>query len=104
MIEAKWKNTKTLSICSLPVSLVREDPGEWVDNGMGRSLLKDGKILVNSSMPDDTQLWTIVHESLHHIDDMNGLDLSEQVISTMATGVFDFIKQNPEIIKGIIDL
>lgn len=70
------------------------DPGDWADNGMGRSNSTMGRIIINSTVPDDLQSATFLHEVIHQSLSMNGLTVDEHIVGTLANSLFGFLRDN----------
>ena len=68
----KEEDGLVLRICGQNVRVDFCDPGQW-NNGMGRASIKDGVITINSTMREDIQHGTLIHEILHFMADTNGL-------------------------------
>jgi len=45
----------------------------------------------------------VLHESIHAIDRFAGVDLSERDIIVLSTSFYAFMRDNPELIKAIIE-
>ena len=48
------------------------------------------------------QKASIIHESLHAIDDHNGLDLSEDQVISLANNLIMYMRDNKDIIRYIL--
>jgi len=83
-----------IKILSKVYDIQFEDPGLWSSNGMGRCYVPDQVIRINSSMNIETQKSTLIHEILHVVSDCCGLDLTEQQINSLETGLYSVIKDN----------
>jgi len=90
-------NLKSIRLYSQEFPVVESHPGMWSGNGMGRSSQING-ILINSGMPDEAKITTLIHEVLHLIADLNGLNVnnSESEIATLSNGLVDFLRSNKE--------
>lgn len=106
-------NKQTVEVVSYPVLVgnqvyeVREaDPLGWNQGSMGCVNIIESKILINENMVETQKASTLTHEALHIIADQNSLDWagSEQDVTIIANGVFDFIVNNPEIIIWMLSL
>lgn len=106
-------NKQTVEVVAYPVLVgnqlyeVREaDPLGWNQGSMGCVNIIESKILINENMVETQKASTLTHEVLHIIADQNSLDWagSEQDVTIVANGVYDFIVNNPDIILHIIGL
>ena len=104
---------QTIEVVSYPILVgnqeyeVREaDPLGWNQGSMGCVNIIESKILINENMNDTQKASTLTHEALHIIADQNSLDCanSEQDITILANGVFDFIVNNPAVILDMLSL
>ncbi len=93
-----------LKILSCPFTLTETSAEMWNENAMGRSDLKKGAICLKAEMPEEIKMQTLIHEIIHVLAGMNDLkiDGDEMTISTLASGLFDFFRQNPEIAQRIL--
>lgn len=95
-----------LRICGQGVRVDFCDPGQW-NNGMGRASIKDGVISINSTMREDIQHGTLIHEILHFIADTNGLMQckmnEEHTIAVLACALHAAMRDN-HIFKEICDI
>lgn len=94
-----------LRICGQDVRVDFCNPGHW-NNGMGRASIKDGVITINSTMREDIQHSTLIHEILHFIADTNGLMEckmnEEHTISVVACALHACMRDN-HIFKEMCD-
>ena len=74
----------------------------WAGNGMGRSDLKTGQILIRADLGDDQKIETLLHEIIHMISDTGHLGLeNETIISVLSIGIFDVLRSNPELAERL---
>ena len=68
----------------------------------GHHLHSEIKIKIGSDYPEDRQREAFVHECLHAIDEryLNG-KLEEDQVTILASGIFDWIRSNPDAIDWI---
>lgn len=59
-------------------------------------------ILVSPDVHGESYYRTILHESLHGIDDAFGLGLSESKTRILEVALFDFIRDNAAFIRNIL--
>lgn len=104
---------QTVEVVAYPILVgnqlyeVREaDPLGWNQGSMGCVNVIESKILINENMVETQKASTLVHEVMHIITDQNSLDCahSEQDVTIIANGVFDFIVNNPDVVLHIISL
>jgi hypothetical protein len=83
--------------------IVETDPQAWSPGGMGRASQMTGQVHIRTGMPSDVKDITLLHEVIHLIFDMNGIELkdSEVTVSVIANGMFSFLRSNPEIAKRL---
>ena len=60
---------------------------------------EDDRIEISISHSLDTQKCTLVHEILHGIDEMYKLGLKESQVEQLAKGLYQMIKDNPDMFK-----
>jgi hypothetical protein len=96
-------NNQTLALLNHKIELIVSASSPWVANGMGRCDTSKSQIHIKEGMPSDVQGSIFIHELVHYIADMNGIDLSEQTVNNLALGFFSFLKSNPEFIKELLD-
>lgn len=60
-----------------------------------------GVIYVKPEMSVQRQKITLLHEAVHAMALCHGIDLKEIEVEALANALYDFIRQNPEIIKYI---
>ena len=68
----------------------------------GHCLNSEVKLQINEQYPEEKQRETFVHECLHAIDErcLNG-KLDEDQIAVLASGIFDWIRNNPDAIDWV---
>lgn len=78
-------------------TIEESNPEAWGTNcQMGRSNSMNGTILIRSDMPEDIKLGTLIHEIVHVVADMNGVQLKEHVVASLANGLMTVLKDNAE--------
>lgn len=77
---------------NVTINFVDEHPIE--SNNMGVADSVKSKITVRKGMPKDVTNSTILHESMHIINDNLGLDLSEKQILGLESGIFSLLQDN----------
>jgi hypothetical protein len=60
----------------------------------GECLIEKQIIQIASSFPADRQIITLIHESIHAIDDVYGLNLKETQVERLAMGITAFLMDN----------
>jgi hypothetical protein len=92
----------TCTLMGVPISISRFKANSWDETGaMGayQSLLS--KLVLDDSMTPEVTEATLLHEIIHAIDQTNGLLLNEQQVSTLATGLYAFLKDNSLIAPAV---
>jgi hypothetical protein len=95
-----------IRLCGMDVEVLETNPGAWAKNAMGRSDSVYGAIYLREDMPLTVKHSTLMHEVLHMICDTTGLvsiSENETAISTLATSLHSFIRDNPEVIKKMLE-
>ncbi len=91
-----------IKIISIEFELIESSPGMWNRGAMGRSHYGDCKILLDENLPENVKMQTLMHEIVHMIYQMNDLPhMDEATISGLSNPLFDFLRQNPELVKRI---
>lgn len=95
----------TLQLLDHAYTLIETTSGDWTGVGMGQSSMFNGKIMIQSTMPHDMRNSTIIHEIVHQISDILDLGIGERedTVSGIAVGVYSFIKNNPELIREMLN-
>jgi hypothetical protein len=86
-------NRVNVKICS---------PDSWAVDGMGRCDIRKLQILVSNDMPKDIVDTVFIHELVHMISDLNGIEFPEHCTDALALGFVSFLKNNPQIVANII--
>ena len=60
---------------------------------------EDDRIEISTSHSLDTQKCALVHEILHGIDEMYKLGLKESQVEQLTKGLYQVIKDNPDMFK-----
>jgi len=81
---------------------VKIDDGLWTEDTLGIANFCKQQILINAKTGDDVKLGTFWHEALHIISDALSLNLSEQQIDGISNGILSIIRDNPNLVKGMI--
>lgn len=88
---------KVHELVYLPVG--HEDLKEGADACVGRIDHDALKILVEDGQPLAAEQDTILHECLHGVERAMNLELPEDVIHRMASGMLAVLKDNPALIN-----
>lgn len=59
----------------------------------------DGTINISTLHSEDMQKCTLIHESIHGIDDIFDIGLEEEQVVKLGKGIYQFIIDNPNIFK-----
>lgn len=76
-----------ITICGIEFDVLENTPHSRVDNMMGRCDSKQAIIVIESTMKSEIKNLTLLHETIHAISDMSGLDLSEFQINVLANEI-----------------
>lgn len=85
-----------IEICGTVCTVEYSAPGAWAHGGMGRSSEMEAKILLRSGMPADVARATLIHEVLHMIGSMNGIEKladDEGAVSVLAHALHAILKR-----------
>ena len=69
----------------------------------GKCLYSENKIQLSKDLSIEYMKKTLVHECLHAIFEMYGINQNENKIDLLSTCIVEFIKLNPEIIEWILN-
>ena len=94
---------KKINIMGHEFKVKYENPRPWACNAMGRMDELTNTICVNSELPQSQQEATLIHEIVHVIFSTNGIDVSEEVVTVLASGLYEIIATNNIKIKGLND-
>ena len=75
-------------ICGIPFEIIMREPNMRSDANMGRCDSKMAKITIDRTMPEPVRDATLVHEWMHSVYDLNGIEHSEVQIGIMATELY----------------
>lgn len=98
------ENEFTIRLFSHEIRVIVESPAHWSEGGMGRASLIDQTIRLNDALPNDTRHSTLLHEVIHLISDLTGVELSEVQVDAVTQGMFTLLKDNPELVADIAGL
>lgn len=62
----------------------------------------EGQIKISTLYSEDQQKCTFIHECLHGIDDIIETGLTEEQIRKVAKGIYELVKENPEMFASEI--
>lgn len=83
-----------MQILSKQYKIEKVQNNEFSDLTMGRVNTKTGIIYIDESLNQDIKDETLLHEVLHVIDDNLKLNLSEEQIIRLSTGLYCILKEN----------
>ena len=74
------------------------------DNELQYGLCEVGKCLisVSNSQCQEQKKDTLIHECAHAIADAMGVDVPEHHILVLSTGIYAWMRENPELIQWIM--
>jgi len=78
-------------------------PADDESGDMGRWDWLDAEILLNQSLKGAARALTLLHEVLHAISDMYGLDLEESQVRVLEQALGSFVKDNPKEAMRIVN-
>ena len=73
----------------------REGLHDGADDLYGQICYFDEKILLNSSCSEDQNKATLIHEIVHGLDEMYGIDLKEKQVEKLGNAFYMLLKENP---------
>lgn len=79
-----------------------EAPDLWKEGTMGLAQLTASTIKVRSDMKPDLIQSTFLHEILHIIEQLGGLEVEHSTIDAFAIGLHSLFKNNPNVLEDII--
>jgi len=91
--------SKSIRMLGHDIDVQFNNPDDWCIEGMGRSCVISSRILLREGMPNSVQCATFLHELMHHLLGITALEdhNTEIVVSTVAAGILDFLRNNPEV-------
>lgn len=57
----------------------------------------DQEIRLDAGMTPERKRLTLIHEALHAIEDLRGLDLGEKTVIALGTAIYELLQDNPWI-------
>ena len=72
-----------------------KDGPDDCEPGMGRQETDNQRMFVREGQPLDSEQDTVLHESLHCIDEMLELGMTEEQVTKLALGLTAVMKDNP---------
>lgn len=81
------------------VNLVKDNVVDENKVCYGNIEYDNGNINLSMLYSEDQQKCTFMHECIHGIDDIFEVGLEEDQVRKLAKGIYQFIKDNPEIFK-----
>lgn len=63
----------------------------------GCALVDEQVIKISSLYSKEQQCCTLIHESIHAIDDIWELGLSEEQVRKLGKGIFQLLEENPQL-------
>ena len=79
-------------------ALLRDGPDDTAP-GVGRSDGGKQSMAVETGQPLASEQDTVLHETLHIIEEYMGMDVPEEVVAKFATGLLAVIKDNPRFVS-----
>lgn len=78
----------TTTICGIKFDIIKRENVSRDDGNYGKTDSKQAKIYVDGTMPQHVIDATLVHEWMHAVYDLNGIDHNEVQIGVMATELY----------------
>lgn len=94
-----------IEILSVKFDVIELERTDWTSHEIGKSSLRDSRILLDPKTSIELQGQTLLHEVVHMIVGMNDLERmrdDEALISSISNSLFDFMKRNPDAIDKYI--
>lgn len=77
-----------MKILEKTYKIIDVEDNQFSNSSMGRSNTRTGEILISSKMPPDIREETILHEVIHILSDTLGIDLSENQVLALSSGLY----------------
>ena len=68
----------------------------------GRCVVDELAIEINPASPREHQQDTVLHETMHAIDEELGLKLNEHQVEVLATVLFAWLQENPHVSSWLL--
>lgn len=72
------------------------------DECYGQILYDKCVIYLNENNSTEQHVVTLIHEVIHGIEDMYGLELGEENVMRLANALYSIIKDNGQTIRGLL--
>ena len=80
-------------------SALMDGPKDKEDPGLGITVLEKQRIAIDNDLPLEMEQDTVLHETIHCIEDGMKMDLSEEVVERLAAGLLSVFKENPDFLR-----
>ncbi|MFA5745688.1 MAG: hypothetical protein WCX79_01230 [Candidatus Paceibacterota bacterium] len=70
-----------------------------ISESYGKTVFESASIHIDDTLSQDMSLATLLHEVIEVINEENELKLEHRAIQTLATQLFQVLKDNPEVFK-----
>lgn len=97
----KAEMPKTITIAGRRIKLVEEKPALHKDIG-GIHDVWANQITVYASLAEDQKRAVAVHEIVHDIEAVTGVEMSEQDVTSFASVLFAVLRDNPALVKWLM--
>ncbi|MDP3937667.1 MAG: hypothetical protein Q8R92_05975 [Deltaproteobacteria bacterium] len=77
---------------------LRDSPDDN-DPGMGRCDPETQSIFIREGQPIESEQDTVLHEVLHAVENAMGLEVDEERVTRLATGLLAVIRDNPGFVR-----
>jgi hypothetical protein len=81
-------NNNKIMVCGIPFTLRFFEDNSRADGAMGRMDSKRGEIAISSTLEGDILESTILHEWIHAVLEMNGVDHDEGVAAVLGNELY----------------
>lgn len=75
---------------------------EYGEDLLGHVEWSKCEIRLRAGMPDDRAYSVLFHEIIHAISDDMALDLTEEAVRQLNTGIFGVLRSNPALVLGMM--
>lgn len=70
---------------------------------LGREDYKTATLSIREGMPQDVEAQVLMHEIFHALESAGGFTFTEKEIRGMNNGLFQILRQNPQLVEYIVN-